>query len=200
MSIVHEFNTIAGRVLRDHQRVDSLQVVRVAPTEVGPLVEWTGGPVGPPSATIHPGVTYRGTAPAQALLATIARMLACRWREGAPVPALDWDAFLHRRHPLVFHDGIDTGAGWQWVWQAGAERIQEAGVPRGFRTDQAKEKFGGIRWYHHADEDSPVVSEIIECVEAVSQHVCDVCGAPGSIRQGAWLRALCTAHHEEQRR
>lgn len=200
MSISREFYTIAGRVLTKYRRVPSLQVVRVSPSDVGPIVEWTGGPVGQPASTIEDGVTYRDGPAAQALLATIARFLACRWRDGAPVPAPDWDAFLARRHPLVFQHPPCTGPGWSWLWQAGAERIEEVGVPPQFRTTDTKEKYGTARWHYEADDGSDAVEEIVECVEAISAHICETCGAPGMLRQGPWLKTLCTHHHEGGRR
>ena len=200
MSISREFYTLSGRVLTKHKRVPSLQVVRVSPSDVGPLVEWTGGPAGPAASTIEDGVTFRGDVSAQALLATIARFLACRWRDGTPVPSRDWDAFLARRHPHVFQHPPCSGPGWSWLWQAGAERIEEAGLPPRFRTTDTKEKYGGARWHYEADEGSDAVDEIIEAVEIVSAAVCEECGAPGMLRQGPWLKTLCTVHHEESRR
>lgn len=198
MSISREFYTIAGRVLIKHKCVPSLQVVRVSPSDVGPLVEWTGGTA--PESTIEDGVTYRDGPAAQALLATIARYLACRWRDGTPVPTRDWDAFLARRHPFVFQHPPCSGPGWSWLWQAGAERIEEAGLPPGFRTDNTKEKYGQMRWDYHANEGSDAFADIVEAVELVSAAVCEECGAPGMLRQGAWLKTLCTRHHEARTR
>lgn len=199
MSIVDEFYNLAGRVLRDHKRVDSLQVVRVAPTAIGPLVEWTGGPIAPAKETVEAGVRFRAGPPPQALLATIARFLACRWRDGAPVAPHDWDSFLSRRHPLVFQHPPCSGPGWFWLWQAGAERIEEVGIPPQFRTTDTKEKFATARWHHDSDDDNPLVDEVVESVEAISAFVCETCGAPGMLRQGPWLKTLCTRHHEERR-
>jgi hypothetical protein len=197
MSIIGEFETLAGRVLKEHRRVASLQVVRVAPSPVGPLVEWTGGPTGSRAETIEDGVTFRGGPSAQALLAGIARFLACRWRHGPPVPSPDWDTDLARRHPAVFQDPPSSQAGWSWLWESGAERIEEAGVPTGFCTQQTKEKFGTARWHYHADEDAPIVDEIVETVEQISAHVCEKCGAPGMLRQGTWFATLCELHAKE---
>ena len=197
MSIAREFETFAGRVLKHHRDVETVQVVRVVPTPVGPLVEWTGGPQGPAEATLGPHVRFRSGAPAQALLAGVARMLACRWRHGAPSTPPDWDVDLARRHPAVFQAPPCSYAGWSWLWESAAERIEEAGVPRGFMTDQTKEKFATLRWYHHASEDYPMVAEIIEVTERISASVCETCGAPGSFRGGPWVKTLCGTHAEE---
>lgn len=197
MSIAREFEVFAGRVLKYHRNVESLQVVRVVPTPVGPLVEWTGGPQGPAEMTLHPDVKGRGGPSAQAILAGITRMLACRWRHGAPSTSPDWDVDLARRHPAVFQDPPCSQAGWSWLWQSAAERIEEAGVPNGFRTVDTKEKFATLRWLAHADEPSDIVCEIIDVTEQISGAVCEMCGALGSLRKGAWYKTLCEQHARE---
>ena len=57
---------------------------------------------------------------------------------------------------------------------------------------QVKEKFGCLRFYVGAA--SKEVFERIHQAENESLTVCEQCGAPGSVRQGSWLKTLCDEH------
>lgn len=125
------------------------------------------------------------------------RYLATRWAEGPaprPVP-LDSYIALGNAFPHVFQGGTETPCGWHWLLWVGAEWLVETGLPPGFHTAQAKEKFAQLRWYWHCDavRDGRAV-DIIRAVEAVSNGVCEVCGGPGTLRRGGWARTLCDEH------
>lgn len=72
-------------------------------------------------------------------------------------------------------------------------------------VDQVKEKFGGLRFYFHfeqnpdaVDVDKEYTDEIckeirgaVDFAESLSFKICEECGAPGKIRGGGWVRTLC---------
>lgn len=59
-------------------------------------------------------------------------------------------------------------------------------------ASQVKEKFGGLRFYVESSNDAQ--DAVISFVEYLSTHTCEVCGKPGKIREGGWLRTLCDEH------
>ncbi|MCJ2124905.1 hypothetical protein [Methylobacterium sp. J-077] len=199
MSLVQEFYSIAGTVLRDQRRVPSIRVTAVEPTPAGPRVRWIGGPGGHRVVATEDGTRWRGGVGPQWLLEGLSRYLAVRWRERTPTAPADWSRVLAGRHPSVFTSGGPyTGPGWAALLATGAEWIEELGVPSGFETTDVKEKMGTLRWHHHADDWPDDIADAIEAVETLSAHVCDKCGAPGRTRGGPWLATRCGAHAEDR--
>ena len=64
--------------------------------------------------------------------------------------------------------------------------------------EQIKEKFGALRVYTYGinADTSDEVRAIINKYESLSLTVCEVCGAPGQLRTGGWLKVLCDEHSE----
>lgn len=194
--IASEFLTIAGRALRDYRGADSISIRAIEPTVHGPRVRWEG-------PLLHrerrrdpvPGGGFTIGPPAgPVILDVLSLAIAFRWANGAPRCAPGWDERLARRYPRVFGSmGPSTGPGWSWLWEAGAQSVKDAGIPRAFRTTDAKEKYGGIRWYVEGDT-STVVDDIVDAVEVLSDFICEDCGAPGLTRKGGWIRTLCECH------
>ena len=63
---------------------------------------------------------------------------------------------------------------------------------------QVKEKFGGLRFYvdMHGDKlYNERVYSYIQFAEQLSYSVCEICGAPGEVRNNRWYKTLCDAHH-----
>ncbi|WP_298958532.1 hypothetical protein [uncultured Methylobacterium sp.] len=188
--ILGEFAHIVRRALEeDHGLV---RPTGVQATAGGPRVVFEAGeiPLSP-----KPGFEHK---PRPALVAeAAARYLATRWAEGPlprPVP-LDSFVALDDAFPHVFEGGTETPAGWHFLMWAGAEWLVETGLPKGFETAQAKEKFGSLRWYWHCDtERDGRTAGVIRAVEAVSAGICEVCGGPGTLRKGGWARTLCDEH------
>lgn len=60
---------------------------------------------------------------------------------------------------------------------------------------QVKEKFGTLRFYVDYCE-SNEVWDLIDQAESLSGKTCEVCGGPGTLRGGGWLKTLCEAHSE----
>lgn len=58
---------------------------------------------------------------------------------------------------------------------------------------QVKEKFGGLRFYV---DGSPSERQLacIERAERLCDSACEVCGKPGVVRQGSWIKTLCDEH------
>ncbi|WP_264051086.1 hypothetical protein [Methylobacterium flocculans] len=193
--IASEFLTIAGRALQGHRGADSVTVRAVEPTVHGPRVRWDGPLLSceRERTPAHGGVIMWPPA-GPLLLDVLSLATAFRWADGAPRCAKDWSERLARRYRRVFGPtGPATGPGWSWLWEAGAQAVKDAGLPRDFRTVDAKEKYGSARWYVEGDT-SETVDDIIDAIEHLSAHICEDCGSPGRIRKGGWLRCLCERH------
>ena len=54
---------------------------------------------------------------------------------------------------------------------------------------QLKEKFGGLRFYVNGCDQR--TSGMIQMAEAMSFHICEMCGSPGEQRKGSWIKTLC---------
>lgn len=67
-----------------------------------------------------------------------------------------------------------------------------------FELVQAKEKFGGLRWYVTAA--SQRVHDLILKAEEESCHICEVCGAKGRTRGLSWIQTLCAEHFQRELR
>lgn len=57
------------------------------------------------------------------------------------------------------------------------------------RVIQVKEKFGTLRYYLNYEDD--YLTGAIEMAELMSSKICEVCGNPGDIRGGGWVKTLC---------
>jgi hypothetical protein len=94
--------------------------------------------------------------------------------------------------------GFEHDDGWfDIVWRLcmGLEPLvadfeQETGNQ--FEVLQVKEKFGGLRFYvNHAND---AIRQRIEAAIQESFHTCEVCGQPGKLREGDWIKTLCDEH------
>ena len=61
---------------------------------------------------------------------------------------------------------------------------------------QVKEKFGGLRI--HVTVANDVIRQRLESAEQESFHTCEVCGRPGKLPEGSWIKTLCDEHASEQ--
>lgn len=62
---------------------------------------------------------------------------------------------------------------------------------------QIKEKFGSLRVYV-LNTDEAINARIAEA-EDESTRTCRVCGAPGELRHGGWIKVLCDKHEAIRR-
>jgi hypothetical protein len=88
--------------------------------------------------------------------------------------------------------GVNVNVGWLPLVKTLIEELIEAGWNR--EVAQIKEKFGTLRFY--IDDATDAQYEIIRKYENISGETCEVCGNPGVIRGGSWLKCLCDEHSE----
>jgi len=86
----------------------------------------------------------------------------------------------------------ECGAGWNSLIDPLIKLCEE----RGITILQIKEKFGGLRFYVSAVPSQRVgapadILEAIEKAEDASVTICEMCGEPGKVRGGAWIKTLC---------
>lgn len=123
--------------------------------------------------------------------------------------------------------GLQMSAGWfQLIWNMCAEiteAYKAADEPIDIAVDQAKEKWGTLRFYWRPQSqkmtlhafDKPggepgmrvhpgysevhqKVGEIVSKYEKQSTHVCEICGAPGSLRTDLRrVQTLCEEHYQD---
>jgi hypothetical protein len=68
---------------------------------------------------------------------------------------------------------------------------QESGFQ--FEVLQVKEKFGGLRFYVNC-RGNDAIRQRIGIAADESFHTCEVCGQPGTLREGRWIKTLCDLH------
>jgi len=123
--------------------------------------------------------------------------------------------------------GCDVGDGWFEVLRGLCRDITEAyrraGLPVDIVVDQVKEKYGGLCFYYHHDNnvsniytfDLPSngqsievkqkvfelhkeIEEIVNKWEEMSGNVCEDCGATGKVREDLnWVLTLCDLCYEK---
>lgn len=79
------------------------------------------------------------------------------------------------------------------AYTAGLRRAQD--FPEVIQATQVKEKFGTLRFY--TDDWHPVIDAYISFAESMSAITCEVCGNPGTINDGGWLKVRCKKHKED---
>jgi len=57
---------------------------------------------------------------------------------------------------------------------------------------QVKEKFGALRFYVSARTED--ISNAIAEAEQLSKTTCEICGKPGILRDGCWIKVRCDNH------
>ncbi|MGB7848541.1 MAG: hypothetical protein WBL63_23210 [Candidatus Acidiferrum sp.] len=95
-------------------------------------------------------------------------------------------------------EGFVHGDGWfEILWRLCedleplvAEAEKATGQP--FEVLQVKQKLGGLRFYVNHGTDA--IRMRIEAAEGESLRTCEVCGQPGSRREGGWIRTACDEH------
>ena len=109
--------------------------------------------------------------------------------------------------------GIEAGSGWYELIRKLCRELMEACAPAGRANDlvvaQVKEKYGELRFYFHLEggtvEENALLNhrlyDIIERYEETSKQVCELCGAPGELRElklvsgMVWYQTLCDEHY-----
>jgi hypothetical protein len=121
-----------------------------------------------------------------------------------------YDAFakqMEERFPKMFaepYGGFCCGEGWWPILEELCGQIQhhinwknkQSEVVPQVTVGQIKEKFGGLRFYYSGGDDE--ISGMVRMAESWASRSCETCGAPGTRREGGWLKTLCD-HHEAER-
>jgi hypothetical protein len=68
---------------------------------------------------------------------------------------------------------------------------QQSGLQ--FEVLQVKEKFGGLRFYVNCRRNDAIDQRIAIAADE-SFHTCELCGQPGELREGDWIKTLCDEH------
>jgi hypothetical protein len=105
-----------------------------------------------------------------------------RWEgKRARQPLEEWREQLQQRFRLRVHASV--GAGWRdLLWAA----LELSNTDPKLVVD-IKEKFGTLRAYHLADDWDLIADRLSGCI-------CEVCGAPGTVRHQSWIVTRCDAH------
>lgn len=104
---------------------------------------------------------------------------------------------LTKRYPLIFKRGVavDCGPGWKSILEVLCEALQRSSEAPGasqIEAVQIKEKFGALRVSTYPR--TPESSQLLSFAEALSMHVCEVCGCPGTLHSDPPLRTRCEQH------
>jgi hypothetical protein len=126
------------------------------------------------------------------------------------------DEALCKKYPEIFRDrhgdmrttamcwGFECGDGWYNIIDAACAQIENRAYNNRLNSEkfhqviatQVKEKYGTLRFYYTGGDD--YVDGVVSMAEAISASTCEVCGAPGKLREGGWLKTLCDEHAKEQ--
>jgi hypothetical protein len=124
----------------------------------------------------------------------------------------EYDEFAKRmeeRFPLMFagkYGGFAVGKGWWPIIESLCANIQshidwqnknheKHPVVSQVVVEQIKEKFGGLRFYYQGGDDN--VHGMVRMAESWADRSCEECGAPGTRRNGGWIRTLCDLHENQ---
>jgi hypothetical protein len=95
-------------------------------------------------------------------------------------------------------DGFVHGDGWFDIVRRLCEDLEqlvaeaENATERPFEVLQVNEKLAGLRFYvNHATD---AMRKRIEAAQLESLRTCEVCGQPGSRREGERIRTVCEEH------
>ncbi len=133
------------------------------------------------------------------------------------------DKALCEKYPLIFKNrhgdmketamywGFEHGDGWYQILDSLCSNIQSyidwnnRSAVAGYKdfqpieqvvAQQVKEKFGGLRFYYEGGDRH--ISGMVRMAESWASCTCEVCGAPGTIRHGGWIKTLCEVHENER--
>ena len=103
---------------------------------------------------------------------------------------------LRARYPAILaHASLSYGDGWAGIMETLCERLQfhadHNGMPP-VEITQAKEKFGELVVLFRGGD--RYAGGLIDMAEALSAHVCELCGNPGTLQDGPAFRTRCVEH------
>jgi hypothetical protein len=118
------------------------------------------------------------------------------------------DSIKQQNHPrLVLNTGFAFGDGWSTIVERLVRELSyllELHEDVTIYVDQAKEKFGSLRWYWHMETNNEhstlyeIITDLVCFACTESSHTCELCGRPGKIVSPRfWMRCLCDTHEQE---
>lgn len=135
----------------------------------------------------------------------------------------EFDKILVEKYPKIFKDrngdpkstlmcfGFGHGDGWFQIIDSLCGNIQQYtdwnnnNFAKGYEqykevkqlvAVQVKEKFGGLRFYYEGGDEH--IHGMVRMAESWASVTCEVCGKPGQLRSGGWIKTLCDEHEEER--
>lgn len=103
---------------------------------------------------------------------------------------------LRARYPAILERAsLSYGPGWDGLMEALCERLEfhaDHNAMPPVQVTQAKEKFGElVVLYLGGDR---YAGGLIDMAEALSAHVCELCGNAGALQEGPPFRTRCPEH------
>jgi hypothetical protein len=85
--------------------------------------------------------------------------------------------------------GFEVGDGWFVLLRELLHQIKKSNPPEDFEVVQVKEKWGGLRFYTHNENDE--ILGAIHLAETLSDLFCEECGERGKVGGKGWVQTLC---------
>lgn len=105
---------------------------------------------------------------------------------------------LRARYPAILERAsLSYGPGWAGLMETLCERLQHY-ADRGMlavQITQAKEKWGELSVNYMGGD--RFADGLIDMAEAMSAHICELCGNPGSLEEGPAFRTRCREHADQ---
>ena len=195
MNIAIETRALIHAALKGDPALSSLAVAGSTPKSLAIVVA-----PGVPAKAIG-GSAYSPEPPfrRETLVEVIRRMQCRRWerfetKTGLLPPAGEQDLQALRTKHTRATVGFECWAGWTDLLDTVFTSLEEIAPGRHWEPDQIKEKYGTLRFYWHGDLPD-LGDEIIEAAEHLSGHLCEVCGAPGTLQSvHGWWTTRCAEH------
>jgi hypothetical protein len=106
------------------------------------------------------------------------------------------NGFFTGRPPIIDSGFFSVGLGWYPIIKDLIEDLIKLGWDK--QLCQAKEKFGGLRFYINSGSDE--IHKRIQLAENQSYETCEICGEEGELRTNiGWYTTLCNKHYEEHK-
>jgi len=194
VTIVTETRTLISAALEGDPALASLTVTGSTPDTLCVTIA-----PGVPAKAIG-GSTYSPDPPfhRETLVDLVLRMQRQRWRRVDAITRMlqppeeeDLQA-LQGKHPRAAVS-FECWPGWTDLLDATFSWLHEIAPDNEWAPSQIKEKYGSLRFYWHGD--LPALGDaIIGTAEHLSGHLCEICGAPGRLRQHGWWSTRCPEH------
>lgn len=128
----------------------------------------------------------------------VAKAKASRLAKVGDAIPLDWDRAVEATYPTVWKPyKVAVPKGWIDLVVAFSEHLSK--VSPLCYVEDSKEKFGTLRLSVTGDAVTREVWDLEGVYEAMSMHVCEDCGEPGTYRsERAWVVTLCDRHAAER--